>query len=105
MISNWHFKGHALSSLGSKRRHTSIRTLKPRSSRSEIRTDITLRSVRSLRPDKTLQSAERWPGFMGQRPPDLAPVAGRLLPSDRPFHRPQFFATYRSKALANPAVL
>jgi len=35
-------------SVGSKRSHTSIRTLERSSSRSEIRTDITLRSVRSL---------------------------------------------------------
>src|SRR6516164_4909347 len=48
MISTWHSKGRALSSVGSKRSHTSIRTLGRRSFRSEIRTDITLRSVRSL---------------------------------------------------------
>ena len=36
---------HALSSAGSKRSPTSIRTLEPRSSRSEIRTDVTLRAA------------------------------------------------------------
>src|SRR5215472_5359764 len=41
MISIWRFKGHALSSVVSKRSHTSIRTLERGSSRSEIRTDIT----------------------------------------------------------------
>src|SRR3981189_3633625 len=49
------FKGHALSSVGSKRSHTSVRTLERRSSRSEIRTDITLRSVRSLQDKKASQ--------------------------------------------------
>src|SRR5262249_5754836 len=57
-ISTWRFKGHALSSVGSKRSHTSIRTLKRRSSRSEIRMDITLRSVRSLGAKKRPQPAE-----------------------------------------------
>src|ERR1700736_4089587 len=95
MISTWRFKEHALLALGSKRSHTSIRTLKRRSSRSEIRTDITLRSVRSLRPDKALQTAERWPGLHGAVPPDLAPPAGRLLPSDRPFH----LGTYRGGSI------
>jgi hypothetical protein len=55
MISTWRFKGHAHSSLSSKRSHARIRTLTPRSSRFEIRTDIALRSVRSLRPDKARQ--------------------------------------------------
>src|ERR1700730_1879748 len=31
-------------------------------------------------------AAERWPGLHGAAPPDLGPLAGRLLPSDRPFH-------------------
>src|SRR5215469_1752671 len=48
MISTWHSKGHALSSVGLKKSHTSIRTRERRSSRFVIRTDITLRSVRSL---------------------------------------------------------
>src|SRR6266436_6197013 len=29
-------------------------------------------------------AAERWPGLHGAAPPDLAPLAGRLLPSDSP---------------------
>ena len=57
----------ALSSLGSKRNHTSIRTLERRSSRSEIRTDITLRLVRSLRPDKAVLLPSAGRGLMGQR--------------------------------------
>src|SRR6516164_4879620 len=48
MILTWRFKGHELSSSSSKRSHTSIRTLERRSSLFEIRTGITLRSVRSL---------------------------------------------------------
>jgi hypothetical protein len=49
MISTWPSKGHALSSPGSKRSLTSIRTLERRSSRSEIRMDTMSRSVRCLR--------------------------------------------------------
>src|SRR5215831_4905575 len=48
MILTWRFKGHELSLSSSKRSHTSIRTLERRSSLSEIRTGITLRSARSL---------------------------------------------------------
>ena len=55
MISSSRFKGHALSSVDSKRNHTSIRTLERRSSRSEIRTDITSRLVRSLQTKKVSQ--------------------------------------------------
>src|SRR4029434_2249968 len=55
MISTSRFKGHALSSIGSKRSHTSIPTLERRSSRSEIRPDITLRQVRSLRAKRASQ--------------------------------------------------
>ena len=51
----------------------------------ETRTGITLRSVRSLRPDKAPQLPSAGRGFMGAAPPNLAPLAGRLLPSDRPF--------------------
>src|SRR5215472_19011880 len=47
MVSTWPFKGRVPSSIVSKTSHTSIRLLKRRSSHSEIRTDITLRSVRS----------------------------------------------------------
>lgn len=54
-FSTWRFKGHALWSVGSKRNHTSIRTLERRSSRSEIRTDITSRLVCSLRAKKASQ--------------------------------------------------
>jgi len=49
---------------------------KPRSSRSEIRTDITLRSVHSLRPDKALQLPSAGRGFMGQRHPTWLPSPG-----------------------------
>src|SRR5215475_7527620 len=49
MISTRRFRGHALSSVGSRRSHISIRTLERRNSRCAIRTDITLRSVRFLR--------------------------------------------------------
>jgi hypothetical protein len=48
-------KGHGRWSVGSKRNHTSIRTLERRSSRSEIRTDITSRLVRSLRGKRASQ--------------------------------------------------
>ena len=58
MISTWRFKGHALLSVGSKRNHTSIRTLEQRSSLSEIRTDITLRSVRCLQAEISMAAAE-----------------------------------------------
>src|SRR3981081_911052 len=44
-----------------------VRFLKPRSSRSEIRTCITLRSVRSQRPDKALLLPSAGRGLMGQR--------------------------------------
>ena len=53
-----------------------MRTLKPRSSRSKIRTDITLRSVRSLRPDKALQLPSASLGFMGQSRPTSLPSLG-----------------------------
>jgi hypothetical protein len=53
-----------------------IRTLKPRSSRSEMRTDITLRSVRSLRPDKALQLPTAARAFMGRHRPISLPSAG-----------------------------
>ena len=55
MISSSRFKEHALSPIGSKRNLISIRTLEQRSSRSEIRTDITSRLVRSLQTKKVSQ--------------------------------------------------
>ena len=48
--------------------HTSIRTLERRSSRSEIRTDITLRSVRSLRPEGDMTIRNFQPPPVGARP-------------------------------------
>ena len=59
-------------SVGSKRSHTSIRTLERRSSRSEIRTDITLRSVRYLRA-KEASELSGWPEFQGQSRPTSLP--------------------------------
>jgi hypothetical protein len=56
----------------------------PRSSRFGIRTDITSRSVRSVRPDKVAHLTGGGPELHGQSRPNLAPLAGRLLPSDRP---------------------
>jgi hypothetical protein len=41
-------------------------------------TDITLRSVRSMRPDKALQLPIAGRGFMGQRRPTSLPSPGRL---------------------------
>jgi hypothetical protein len=49
------------------------------------RTDITLRSVRSPRPDKAAAAGRR-PRHQGQ-PPTSHPPGGRLLPSDRPFQQ------------------
>src|ERR1700730_1710704 len=78
MISTWRFKGHALSSVGSKRNHTSIRTLEPRSSRSEIRMDITLRSVRCLQAEISMAAAEAGRSSKGYRPLREDSICGAL---------------------------
>jgi len=63
------------------------RTLKPRSSRSEIRTDITFRSVRSLRLTRRC-SCRALAGASWAAPPDLAPSQCALAGSlHRPFNR------------------
>jgi hypothetical protein len=77
MISIRRSKGHDLSPLVSKTSQLRIRTLKPRNSRSGIQTDITLRSVRSLRSDKTLQFTKTLRGFHRATPPDFAALNWR----------------------------
>src|ERR1700758_1662395 len=73
MISTWHFKGHALSSAGSKRNRTSTRTLERTSSRSGIRMDTTLRSVRCLQAEISMAAAEAARSCKGVPPPCVRP--------------------------------
>jgi len=78
MISTWHFKGHALSSAGSKRNRTSTRTLERTSSRSGIQMDITLRSLRCLQAEISMQLPKLARTCKGVPPPYVRPLRGAL---------------------------